>query len=75
MASPIVAGASALLLPRIRQMTPPEGMTRMDLLRIILMNTATPLIDVLDSSGHALENSRGNKVLVCCRSIEPLKQM
>ncbi|HEM2821514.1 S8 family serine peptidase [Streptococcus suis] len=57
MASPIVAGASALLLPRIRQMTPPEGMTRMDLLRIILMNTATPLIDVLDSSGHALENS------------------
>lgn len=57
MASPIVAGASALLLPRIRQMTPPEGMTRMDLLRIILMNTATPLVDVLDSSGHALENS------------------
>lgn len=57
MASPIVAGASALLLPRIRQMTPPGGMTRMDLLRIILMNTATPLIDVLDSSGHALENS------------------
>lgn len=57
MASPIVAGASALLLPRIRQMTPPEGMTRMDLLRIILMNTATPLIDLLDSSGHALENS------------------
>lgn len=57
MASPIVAGASALLLPRIRQMIPPEGMTRMDLLRIILMNTATPLIDVLDSSGHALENS------------------
>lgn len=57
MASPIVAGASVLLLPRIRQMTPPEGMTRMDLLRIILMNTATPLIDVLDSSGHALENS------------------
>ncbi|MGO0054754.1 S8 family serine peptidase [Streptococcus suis] len=57
MASPIVAGASALLLPRIRQMTPPEGMTRMDLLRIVLMNTATPLIDVLDSSGHALENS------------------
>ncbi len=57
MASPIVAGASALLLPRIRQMTPPEGMTRLDLLRIILMNTATPLIDVLDSSGHALENS------------------
>ncbi|HEM4412694.1 S8 family serine peptidase [Streptococcus suis] len=57
MASPIVAGASALLLPRIRQMTPPEGMTRMDLLRIVLMNTATPLVDVLDSSGHALENS------------------
>ncbi|HFR3409692.1 S8 family serine peptidase [Streptococcus suis] len=57
MASPIVAGASALLLPRIRQMTPPEGMTRMDLLRIILMNTATPLVDVLDSSRHALENS------------------
>ncbi|MFM0776571.1 S8 family serine peptidase [Streptococcus suis] len=57
MASPIVAGASALLLPRIRQMTPPEGMTRMDLLRIILMNTATPLVDVLDSSGNALENS------------------
>ncbi|MDW8725578.1 S8 family serine peptidase [Streptococcus suis] len=57
MASPIVAGASALLLPRIRQMTPPEGMTRMDLLRIILMNTATPLIDLLDSSGYALENS------------------
>ncbi|MGQ7320632.1 S8 family serine peptidase [Streptococcus suis] len=57
MASPIVAGASALLLPRIRQMTPPGGMTRMDLLRIILMNTATPLVDVLDSSGHALENS------------------
>ncbi|MGU8031192.1 S8 family serine peptidase [Streptococcus suis] len=57
MASPIVAGASALLLPRIRQMTPPEGMTRLDLLRIILMNTATPLVDVLDSSGHALENS------------------
>ncbi|HEM3110961.1 S8 family serine peptidase [Streptococcus suis] len=57
MASPIVAGASALLLPRIRQMTPPEGMTRMDLLRVILMNTATPLVDVLDSSGHALENS------------------
>ncbi|HEL2593820.1 TPA: S8 family serine peptidase [Streptococcus suis] len=57
MASPIVAGASALLLPRIRQMTPPEGMTRMDLLRIILMNTATPLVDVLDSSGYALENS------------------
>ncbi|HEL1743626.1 S8 family serine peptidase [Streptococcus suis] len=57
MASPIVAGASALLLPRIRQMTPPEGMTKMDLLRIILMNTATPLVDVLDSSGHALENS------------------
>ncbi|MBF0715507.1 S8 family serine peptidase [Gemelliphila palaticanis] len=57
MASPFVAGSSTLLLPKVNSMTIPEGMTKVGLLKLFLMNTAMPVMDRIDDKGNKLENS------------------
>lgn len=45
MSTPVVAGAAALVLPEYRKYTMPEGMNIVDFTRIMMMNTARPLMD------------------------------